>query len=67
MFNSQWLWSKLEQIGSSNAQDEFYLTDIVEIAIADGQQIQSFPISTQEICGINTPEDLLYAKSLLNL
>ncbi len=66
MFNAEWLWSKLEQIGSSNVQEEFYLTDIVEIAIADGQNIQSFPISPQEIYGINTPEDLEYAKSLLN-
>lgn len=67
MFNSEWLWNKLEQIGSSNAQAEFYLTDIVEIAIADGQKIQSLPISPQEIYGINTPDDLLFAKSLLNL
>lgn len=66
MFNSEWLWSKLEQIGSSNAQDEFYLTDIVEIAIADGQQIQSVPISPQEIYGINTPADLTQAEKVLN-
>jgi UDP-N-acetylglucosamine diphosphorylase/glucosamine-1-phosphate N-acetyltransferase len=65
MFNSEWLWNKLEEIGSSNAQDEFYLTDIVEIAIADGQQVQSLPVSPQEIYGINTPDDLLRARGLL--
>lgn len=65
MFNSDWLWSKIEQIGSNNAQAEYYLTDIVEIAISDGQKIQSLPIAPEEIYGINTPENLLYAKTLL--
>lgn len=65
MFNSEWLWGKLEQIGSSNSQAEFYLTDIVEIAINDGQRIQSLPITPQEIYGINTPDDLAYAKTLI--
>lgn len=63
MFNSEWLWVKLEQIGSSNSQAEFYLTDIVEIAIADGQKIQSLPISATQTYGINTPDDLSYAQS----
>lgn len=65
MFNSAWLWDKLEQIGSSNAQHEFYLTDIVEIALADGQKIQSLPVAPEEIYGINTPDNLMYAKTLL--
>lgn len=65
MFNSAWLWDKLEQIGSSNSQHEFYLTDIVEIALADGQKIQSLPVAPEEIYGINTPDNLVYAKSLL--
>jgi UDP-N-acetylglucosamine diphosphorylase/glucosamine-1-phosphate N-acetyltransferase len=65
MFNTEWLWSKLEKIGHTNSQDEFYLTDIVEIAIADGQIIQSMQVAPKEIYGINTPDNLLFAKSLL--
>lgn len=64
MFNSQWVWDKLAQIDSTNAQAEFYLTDIVELAIADGQQIQSLPIQPDEVYGINTPEHLLRAKAI---
>lgn len=66
MFNSEWLWSKLDKIGHHNSQDEFYLTDIVEIAIADGQKIQSLPIAPEEIYGINTPDDLIYARDIIN-
>ena len=33
MFNSAWLWSNIGKVKNQNAQGEYYLTDIVEIAI----------------------------------
>lgn len=65
MFNSSWLWPHLSQIGSKNAQGEIYLTDIVEAAITDGQTIASLPISPEEIYGINTPDHLAHAHTLI--
>jgi bifunctional UDP-N-acetylglucosamine pyrophosphorylase / glucosamine-1-phosphate N-acetyltransferase len=65
MFNSEWLWPHLSQVGSKNAQGEIYLTDIVEIAIADGQKIESLPIAPEEIYGINTPDHLAHARSIV--
>lgn len=65
MFNSDWLWPHLEQIGSANAQGEVYLTDIIEIAIRDGQKIESLPIAPEEIYGINTPDHLAHAQTLI--
>lgn len=64
MFNSKWLWDKLEKIGDKNAQHEFYLTDIVELAIADGQQVHSLVIDPRESYGINNPDDLEFARDL---
>ncbi len=64
VFNSNWLWDKLSNIDDHNSQHEFYLTDIVELAIADGQQIYSLPISAKEIYGINTPDNLEYARKI---
>lgn len=66
MFNTEWLWQQLEQIGDHNVQHEFYLTDIVEMAIKDGQTIYSLPIAAEEIYGINTPEHLEYARKLID-
>jgi bifunctional UDP-N-acetylglucosamine pyrophosphorylase / glucosamine-1-phosphate N-acetyltransferase len=66
MFNTKWVWDRLDKIGNSNAQDEFYLTDVVEIAIHDGQTIYSTSITAEEAYGINTPEHLQYARSLTN-
>lgn len=67
MFNTEWLWKHMDEIGHGNAQDEFYLTDIIEIAIRDGQKISSLPILPEEMFGINTPVHLEKAKSLISL
>lgn len=65
MFNTAWLWDQLEQIGDHNVQNEFYLTDIVELAIKDKQKIYSLAIAPEEIYGINTPEHLEFARKLV--
>lgn len=65
MFNSEWVWPQLEKIGSNNAQGEIYLTDIVELAIKDGQKIQSMSIAPEEVYGINTPDHLAHAQTLI--
>ncbi len=64
MFDSAWLWEKLEKISDNNAQHEFYLTDIVELAIVDGQHINALVISAKEAYGINNPDDLEFARKL---
>jgi bifunctional UDP-N-acetylglucosamine pyrophosphorylase/glucosamine-1-phosphate N-acetyltransferase len=63
--HSNWLWDKLAQIKDDNAQNEFYLTDIVEMAINDNEKIYSLPIAPEEVYGINTPEHLEFARKLI--
>ena len=65
MFNSKWLWDKLQQIGDNNSQHEFYLTDIIELAIGDNQTVNSLTILAEEAYGINDPEDLEFARKLV--
>lgn len=66
MFNTAWLWPHLEGVSQKNSQDEFYLTDIIEIAIADGQVITTMVINPEEVFGINTPDHLAHAHTLIN-
>lgn len=66
MFNSEWLWPQLEKIDSHNAQGEIYLTDIIELAIKDGQSVESLSIAPEEVYGINTPDHLVHAQTLLD-
>jgi len=62
MFRSNWLWDHIGEINPTNAQNEYYLTDIVEIAIQEQVLVHSLPISSKEILGINTAEQLAEAE-----
>ena len=66
MFNSQWLWQNAPKIKNDNAQAEYYLTDIVEVAIAHGETVQALPIDPKEVIGVNSPEDLKLAEQLIS-
>lgn len=65
MFNTKWLWANLEKIRNNNAQGEYYLTDIVGIAISQGLKVQSLMIDPKEVLGVNSREDLAVAEKLL--
>jgi bifunctional UDP-N-acetylglucosamine pyrophosphorylase/glucosamine-1-phosphate N-acetyltransferase len=44
----------LGQLGNNNAQGEYYLTDVIEMAVADGMTIlTSQPLSVDEVLGVN--------------
>lgn len=65
MFNTKWLWANLKKIQNLNAQKEYYLTDIIDIAISQGQKVSSLLISPDEVLGINSRGDLEIAEKLL--
>ena len=67
MFNTQWLWENIHKIQNKNAQGEYYLTDMVEMAIGDGKYVNSLSISPEEVLGINTPEELQRAEQILQI
>jgi bifunctional UDP-N-acetylglucosamine pyrophosphorylase/glucosamine-1-phosphate N-acetyltransferase len=53
------LFSALDKIKNNNDQKEYYLTDIVEIAISEGRVVKSHITPDYiETMGINTPEEL---------
>lgn len=65
MFNTQWLWENIKKIGDNNKQQEYYLTDIVEIAISQGEEVHSLQIDAKEVINVNSKEDLKKAEELL--
>jgi bifunctional UDP-N-acetylglucosamine pyrophosphorylase/glucosamine-1-phosphate N-acetyltransferase len=65
MFNVNWLKGNIGKIRNNNTQAEYYLTDIVGIAISGGENIQTLGINPKEIIGINNPDDLIRAEKLL--
>lgn len=60
---ASWLWDHLKKIQNRNAQKEYYLTDLVRSAIAEGASVGTLPIDPREAVGVNTPEHLKLAES----
>lgn len=56
---SAFLFSAVAALGNQNAQGEYYLTDIIEIAYKNGLRAESIAAhDSEEVMGINTPEEL---------
>lgn len=60
------LFDALARVGRSNAQGEYYLTDIAGILRNDGRDVRVFSTPRwHEVHGINTPADLAEAEQFL--
>jgi UDP-N-acetylglucosamine pyrophosphorylase len=66
VFDAHELFAALEGITNSNAQQEYYLTDVFGICFGKGLKVCAFKVGDpNEIRGINTPEQLHEAELLL--
>jgi bifunctional UDP-N-acetylglucosamine pyrophosphorylase/glucosamine-1-phosphate N-acetyltransferase len=64
-FNASWLWDALKMIELS-PKGEYYLTDLVEIAVRQEQSVQAIRIDDpSEMIGINTRIHLAEATAIL--
>ena len=64
--NAPFLAEGLKEIGKANAQGEYYLTDLVEIANKRGLRCSAYPVANpMEVMGINTRIDLAMAHDAL--
>lgn len=64
-FRASWLWPHVKTLKNENAQGEYYLVDLLKMAIDEGEKISSIPIEPKEALGVNTQEDLILAESLI--
>lgn len=61
-FDNAKLWPLLERLDTNNSQGEYYLTDVVEILVADGERVEAVVCEDErEVQGINTVDDLARA------
>ncbi len=66
-FDKSLFFKALPCIGDGNVQKEYYLTDTLEYSVKCGFPVASVQtVDTDEIIGINTPDDLRRAEQLLN-
>lgn len=64
-FDAEWLWKNLKKIKNQNAQGEYYLIDLIQLAFKEGLKIDSFEINPREAIGINSKEELEAAEKLI--
>ena len=64
-FDKNWLFENINKLSDNNNSKEYYLTDMVKIAFDSGLTVGTVNIDPHEAMGINSPEELQIAESLL--
>ena len=66
LVKKDWLFGAMKKIISTNAQKEFYLTDIVKIAVDAGEKVTASCVDDEdELMGINTRMELSEAAMIM--
>ncbi|MFL7808041.1 MAG: bifunctional N-acetylglucosamine-1-phosphate uridyltransferase/glucosamine-1-phosphate acetyltransferase [Anaerolineae bacterium] len=65
-FEGGWLWSHIDQIPLNPVKKEYFLTDMIGIAVADGQTVDPISIDDpDQVIGINTRIHLAQAEAVI--
>ncbi len=65
-FDADWLWARVDRIPLSLPKREYYLTDLIGMAVVEGQRVEAVAAEeTMEAMGINTRVHLAEAESVL--
>ena len=57
-YRAEWLWAHLKKLRNDNAQHEYYLTDILAMALAEGERVETIVVDPRMALGVNTAEEL---------
>jgi len=65
-FNSKDLFSALKKVKLNPGKKEYYLTDVIELLLADGKTVATLITQDETVAfGINTREDLAQAQAII--
>jgi len=65
-FDAAWLWTHVDQIPLSQPKEEYYLTDLIGMAVAKGRRVEAvLAADPAEALGINTRVHLAEAERVL--
>jgi bifunctional UDP-N-acetylglucosamine pyrophosphorylase/glucosamine-1-phosphate N-acetyltransferase len=57
-FDAGWLWQKLKTLKTDNDQKQYLLTDLIKIAMQEGEKIEYVYINPREALAANSKEEL---------
>jgi len=61
------LRAALTELKADNAQGEYYLTDIVGLAAAQGRAVRAYDIDRDDVIGVNSRADLAHVERLMRM
>jgi len=65
--NTEYLFEGLKQIRNENAQQEYYLTDLVEVFLSEQLKVDALLIENYiEVLGVNTFDELKYLENVMD-
>lgn len=64
-FKHHVLQTYIPRLTNTNAQGEYYLTDVIEMGRADGLSIAPLYVSEEEFKGVNSKADLAHAEEIM--
>jgi bifunctional UDP-N-acetylglucosamine pyrophosphorylase/glucosamine-1-phosphate N-acetyltransferase len=65
-FDAKWLWEHIDRIDSVNASKEFYITDLIAMAMKEGRNLAAVSLpDPMEGLNVNTPEQLRAIEALI--
>ena len=64
-FPAPWVWERLAMLKNENASKEYYLTDVIAMAMQEGKQIATLEVNPLDVIGINSPEELARAEAMI--
>lgn len=66
LFKAQWLWSALPKLTRDNAQHEYYITDLISMALKENRLLEYTVLQDpREALGINTPPQLSIVEKVM--
>ena len=65
LFKKEVLEKYLPKISNNNAQNEYYLTDIIEMAVNDGLKVAAIEVNEKDFKGVNSKLDLAKAEEIM--
>ncbi len=65
MFKKEVLEKYIPLLNNNNAQKEYYLTDIIEMAVRNGLNVKALEVNEEDFKGINSKKDLAEAEKIM--